>query len=65
VFVVPLTPAVNWRVAPVCTFALVGEMETATLELAVVTVTDADADLVESAALVAFTVKVPVVEGAV
>ena len=48
VFVEPVTVAVNCCVAPVCREAVVGEMVTATVG-AVVTVTEAVPDLVESA----------------
>ncbi len=55
VFVVPVTVAVNCRCAPVTTFAVVGETETAT---GGATVTVAEADLVTSACEVAVTVTV-------
>jgi hypothetical protein len=59
VLLVPVTVAVNCRVAPVPTEAEVGEIVTATPEAdAVVIVTVAEADFVGSAALVAFTVTV-------
>jgi hypothetical protein len=54
VLLLPLTLAVNCWVPPVSIEAEVGEMVTATT--GAVTVTVAEADLVESAALVAFTV---------
>ena len=60
----PVTVAVNCRVPLVRSEAEVGEMATRTTG-AVVMVTVADADLVLSAALVAFTVKLPAVPGAV
>jgi hypothetical protein len=53
VFVVPVTVAMNCRVAPIWTVAEVGEMATA---MGAVIVTVAEADLAGSAALVAFTV---------
>ena len=59
----PLTVAVNCRVALVKSEAEVGEMVTATT--GALTVTVAEADLVLSATLVAVTVKVPAVPGAV
>ncbi len=55
VLLVPVTVAANCCVAPVLTVAVLGLIETATVG-AVVTVTLAVADFVESAALVAFTV---------
>ena len=58
----PLTAAVNCCVPPVSNEAELGEIETATVA---VTATVAEADLVESATLVAVTVKVPLVVGAV
>jgi len=61
VLLLPVTVAVNCCVAPVISEAVVGEMVTATA----VTVTVAEADLVVSATLVAVTVKVPAVPGAV
>jgi hypothetical protein len=61
VFVVPVTVAVNCCVPPVSNEAEVGLIVTATA----VTVTVAEADLVVSAALVAVTVYVPAVLGAV
>jgi hypothetical protein len=60
----PLTVAVNCWVAPVCTAADDGLIETATL-IGAVTVTVADADLLLSATLVPRTVYVPAVAGAV
>ncbi len=54
VLAVPVTVAVNCCVAPPTTVALAGEMLTAIT--GAVTVTVAEADLVESATLVAFTV---------
>jgi hypothetical protein len=62
VFVVPVTVAVNCWVAPVSIVAESGLIE---IETGAETVTVADADLVLSAALVAFTVYVPAVAGAV
>jgi hypothetical protein len=62
VLVEPVTVAVNCCVPFVRIDAEVGEIVTATGAL---TVTVADADLVVSAALVAFTVYVPAVAGAV
>ena len=59
----PVTVAVNCRVALVRSEAEVGEMVTAIT--GALTVTVADADLVLSATLVAFTVKVPALPGAV
>lgn len=56
VLVAFVTVAVNCCVAPICKEAVVGLIETATAGGGVVTVTVADADLVESATLVAFTV---------
>jgi hypothetical protein len=53
-FVLPVTVAVNCCVAPVCTEADVGLIETATAGGAV-TVIVADADLVLSARLIAVT----------
>ena len=64
VLLLPVTVAVNCWMAPVISEALVGEMETETTTGAV-TVTVAAADLVGSATLVALTVKVPAVPGAV
>jgi hypothetical protein len=61
VLLLPVTVAVNCCVAPVMSAAVVGAMETETT----VTVTVAAADLVVSATLVAVTVKVPAVAGAV
>ena len=58
---VPVTVAVNCCVAPVCSDAEVGLMLTATND----TVTVAEADFEGSATLVAVTVKVPAVAGAV
>ena len=60
----PVTVAVNCCVPLVRIEAEVGEIVTETTG-AVLTVTVADADLVLSAALVAFTVTVPAVLGAV
>ncbi len=65
VFVDPLTVAVNCCVAPVWIEVEVGLMETEMPELWAVTVTVADDDFVESATLVAVTVYVPAVLGAV
>jgi len=59
----PVTLAVNCCAPLVCSEAEVGEMETATA--GALTVTVAEADLVVSAALVAVTVYVPAVVGAV
>jgi hypothetical protein len=56
VFELPLTVAVNCRVAPVCTEVEVGEIETVTPDVEAVTLTVADADLLGSATLVARTV---------
>ena len=64
VLVEPVTVAVNCCVPPVSIEAEVGEIVTETTEAAL-TVTVADADLVVSAALVAVTVYVPAVVGAV
>ena len=61
VLLLPVTLAVNCCVAPVISEAVVGEMETETA----VTVTVAEADLVVSATLVAVTVTLPAVAGAV
>jgi hypothetical protein len=55
VFAVPVTVALNCRLAPVSTFAKVGETETA---IGDTTVTTAEADLVTSACEVAVTVTV-------
>jgi len=63
VLVVPVTVAVNCCVALGVSEAVPGDTETATA--CAVTVTAADADLVVSATLVAFTVTVPAVDGAV
>ena len=63
-FVVPVTVAVNCCVPPVSTEAEVGEMVIETTGVAL-TVTAAEADLVGSATLVAVTLYVPEVEGAV
>ena len=60
----PVTVVVNCCVPLVRMEAEVGEMVMTTTGV-VVTVTVADADLVVSATLVAFTVKVPVLPGAV
>jgi len=65
VFVVPVTAAVNCCVALVCMDAVVGVIATDTGGGTAVTVTVAEAFLVVSAALVAFTVYVPAVLGAV
>ena len=62
VLVVPLTVAVNCCVPPVVSEAVVGLIATAT---GTVTVTVAEADFVVSATLVAVTVYVPAVAGAV
>lgn len=62
VFVAPLTVAVNCCEPPVNSEAETGEIDTAAGTL---TVTAADADLVESATLVAVAVYVPLVVGAV
>jgi hypothetical protein len=64
VLLVPLTVAVNCCRPPVATVATAGETETDTFA-GPTTVTVADADLVLSAALVAVTVSVPGVPGAV
>jgi len=64
VLLLPVTVAVNCCVAPVISEAVVGEIETETTT-GTVTVTVAAADLVGSATLVALTVKVPAVPGAV
>jgi len=64
VLLVPITVAVNCCVPPVTSEAEVGETETDTVAGAV-TVTVADADLVLSETLVALTVSVPGVPGAV
>ena len=61
-FEVPVTVAVNCCVADVCKDAEVGLTEMLTTEF---TVTVALADFVVSATLVAFTVYVPAVPGAV
>jgi len=63
VLLLPVTAAVNCWVAPVESDAEPGESDTATT--GVLTVTVADADFVESAALVAVTLKVPAALGAV
>ena len=60
----PVTVAVNCCVPPASSDAEVGEMLIATTG-ALVTLTVADADLALSATLVAVTVKVPVLAGAV
>jgi hypothetical protein len=65
VFEVPVTVAENCCVAPTWTLAAGGLMETVTGEGVEVTVTVACADFDGSAALTAFTWKVPVVPGAV
>jgi len=65
---VPCTVAANWTVWPIPAELEVGEIVTeVTVEGGgvVVTVTVAEADLVESAALVAVTLAVPGVAGAV
>ncbi len=56
VLLLPVTVAVNCWVALVESDAEPGESDTATATTGALTVTVADADLVESAALVAFTV---------
>jgi len=61
VLLLPVTVAVNCCVPPVCNEADVGLMLTETS----MTVTVAEADLVLSATLVAVTVNVPAVAGAV
>ena len=61
VLLLPVTVAVNCCVAPVCSEAEVGLMLTDTA----VTVTVAEADLLVSATLVAVTVNVPAIAGAV
>ena len=65
VLLVPVTAAVNCCVPPVTNDAEVGVIEMPTTGGAALTVTLADADFVLSAALVAVTVKVPAVAGAV
>jgi len=65
VLLLPVTVAVNCCVAPVWSDAEVGLMLTATTGGGEVTVTLAEADLVLSATLVARTLKVPAVAGAV
>src|SRR5438067_2474240 len=65
VFVLPVTVAVNCCVPPVCSDAEFGLMLTATGGGGPVTVTLADADFVLSATLVAVTLYVPAVAGAV
>ena len=65
VLLLPVTVAVNCRVAPVCIEAEVGLIPTATPVGGAVTVTVAGADLLGSATLVARTVNVPAVLGAV
>ena len=65
VFDVPLTVAVNCCVAPVASVAVLGLMLTVTGGGGAVTVIVAEADLAVSAALVAVTVYVPAVLGAV
>jgi hypothetical protein len=62
VFVEPVTVAVNCCVVPATRVTVEGLME---IETGALTVTVADADFVESATLVAFTVYVPGVLGAV
>ena len=61
-FVLPVTVAENCCEPPVSSEAEIGEIDTATGTLTVIA---ADADLVESATLVAVTVYVPPVDGAV
>jgi len=63
--VLPVTVAVNCWVPPVSTEAEVGLMLTATTGGGALTVTVAEADFVLSATLVARTLKVPAVAGAV
>ena len=65
VLLLPVTVAVNCCVPLVCTDADVGLMLTATTGGGAVTVTLAEADFVVSATLVARTLKVPAVAGAV
>jgi hypothetical protein len=65
VFVVPVTVAVNCCVVPDWIDGDLGLMPTAIAGVPAETVTAAEADLVESATLVAVTVKVPAVAGAV
>ena len=65
VLLLPVTVAVNCCVAPVWSDAEVGLMLTATTGGGEVTVTLAEADFVLSATLVAVTVRVPAVLGAV
>ena len=65
VLLLPVTVAVNCCVAPVWSDAEVGLMLTATTGGGPATVTVAEADFVLSATLVARTVKVPAVAGAV
>ena len=64
VLLLPLTLAENCWLFPVCSEAAVGEIVSDTTGAAL-TVTVAEADLVVSAALVAVTVYVPAVVGAV
>jgi hypothetical protein len=63
VLLLPVTPAVNVCVPPINIEAETGEMVTETT--GALTVTVAEADLVESAALVAVTVMLPALPGAV
>lgn len=65
VLLVPLTVVLNCREPPEFTDAVPGVMETETAGGEEVTVTVAEADFVESAELVAVTVNVPGVAGAV
>ena len=65
VLLLPVTVAVNCCVPPVCSDADVGLMLTAITGGGAVTVTVAEADFVLSATLVAVTVRVPAVLGAV
>jgi hypothetical protein len=64
-FVVPVTLAVNCWVEPVCTDADIGLIATTMMGGGALTVTLADAAFVASATLVAVTVYVPAVLGAV
>jgi len=65
VLLVPVIAAVNCFVSPVVSAALVGLMFIAITGGGAVTVTVAEADFVESATLVAVTVNVPALVGAV
>jgi len=65
VLLLPVTVAVNCCVPPVCMEAEVGLMLTATTGGGAVTVIVAVADLLVSATLVAVTLRVPTVFGAV